>query len=209
MRVSCIQQLVSNKKYMSRIFQTSNNTFEIVPKASSVKKKHKYFRNECNVTYQNHICIKIFSDYTLHVTGIKNISDISSVCNRLLERMVIHKECFGTNITDNTFQIINPKILLIRSHFRYPGKINLTKMHRLAKTAPNFNSEYTEIWDRFVKLGYQSPDMSIKYTVFASGSVLVSLNSQNPEKSLCECRRVFDDFMNTFYHGNVENMFDD
>lgn len=208
MRVSCIQTIVSNKKYISRLQTTSANTFEIVPNVKSARKKHRYFRNECNVTYQNHICIKIFSDYTLHITGIKNINDISNVGSKLVSRMQMTPQCFGKNINID-ISVSNIKILLIRSHFKYPSAINLLRFHTFIKTTHDFTSEYTECWDRFVKLGHDTDDVSIKYTVFASGSVLVSLNSKNTEKSLYESKTIFENLMRNYTTFDIDHVFDD
>lgn len=210
MRVSCIQQLLNNKKYVSRIRATSSdNIFELTPKITSTRKKHRYFRNECNVTYQNRICIKVFSDYTLHMTGIKNIRDISSISDKLLKRMVLQPQCFGHSIDVSSFSVSDIMILLIRSHFKHTARINLLKFHSFVKTVQGFTSEYTEFWDRFVKVGYDSNSVSMKFTVFASGSILVSLNSKNPEESLKESQNVFDSLMRDYTNHDIENVFND
>src|SRR3989344_3846140 len=98
-RAACLHTIISEKKFRNITYR-ENGIFELVPKATAKHKKHKYFRNECNVTFNKRICIKVFANFTIHMTGIKSIDDIQLISEKLLDRIKLStlangKSCFG------------------------------------------------------------------------------------------------------------------
>jgi TATA-box binding protein (TBP) (component of TFIID and TFIIIB) len=139
-----------------------------VPKRNK-KKQLQSFHNQVSVGVvlpetERILCVKLFLNGSIHITGCKNVNDAITVMNILFSRL--HYESLTIK------RLTGLKICMINSNFKIGFEIDRVRLYHLIKD--NITCSYDPTIHACVDIKYLSDEKKVSIFVFESGSIIIT-----------------------------------